>query len=302
MNMNHLKTGAPLHVWGKIAVNACAIHRHVSKFLFAESFEKGFFNFETARILHEASVYHSVHQRQDEAFYLQDQMLQILTSSSVTDSDVAKLIAIKCPLLAADRKRIQGSIASTYSSVNDELKELASTAVLRSEGNIAFQRGNYQHAIQLYKEGIRSCSDNNMDEKLYTNRSLCFRRLGDHTQSLRDAIESIRLNQIHWKGHGFRSYALAELIQSGCSQEYMYPSGLASASVASYLHEQFYTEYQTKLYFPLLLYEVVNASTDLTSAIQNITKRPFTTLLLQNGEYKLRQFFLLKSIQNCWNW
>ena len=286
-----------LHVWGKIAVNACAIHRHLSKFLFSESFEKGFFNFETARILHDASVYHSIHQRQDEAFYLQNQMLQILTNSSLTETDFAQLIAIKCPLLTADRKRLQGSIASTYSSVGDHKKELASTAVLREEGNMAFQRGNYQQAIQLYTEGIRSCSESNMDEKFYTNRSLCFRRLGDDTKSLEDAIESIRLNQQYWKGHGFRSYALAELIQRGCLPEYMFPSGLASASVASYLHEQFYTEYQTKLYYPLLLYQVVNSSTDLTVAIQDITERPFTTLLLQNGEYKLEQIFLLKSIQ-----
>ena len=286
-----------LHLWSKIALNACAVQRHVSKFLCSKSFEQGFFNLETARVIHDASVYHSIHQRQDEAFVLQDQMLQLLASCSIAETEIANLTAIKCPLMAADRQIIRSSIASTYNPRDNKMRELVSTQDLRNEGNRAFGCGDYLKAIQLYTEGIRSCSEENIDERFYSNRSLCFRRLGENIKSLQDATESIKLNPAHWKGHAFRSFAYAELIQCGYFQDNMYPSGLASASVASYLHEQFYTEYQTRIYYPLLLYQVVNSSTDLTIAIQNITERPFTTLLLPSGEYKLEQIVLLKSIQ-----
>ena len=286
-----------LHLWDKIALNACSIHKHVSKFLCSKSYEEMFFNLETARVLHDASVYHSIHQRQDEAFILQDQMLQLLTGCSIPEKEVAYLTAIKCPLMAADRQIIRSSIATTYNPRDDKIKQLSSTSDLREKGNQAFQHGNYLQAIQLYTEGINSCSEDGVDEKFYTNRSLCYRRLGENMRSLEDATEGIRINPLFWKGHAFRSLAFAELIQNGFLPKHMYSAGLASASVASYLHDQFYTEYKTKISYPLLLYEVVNSSSDLTAAIEDITKRPFNTVLLPSGEYTLDEIIFPKSIQ-----
>ena len=285
-----------LRLWSKIADNACSVNKHISKLLFASSNSKEFLNLETIRVLHESSVYHSIQQRQDVAFSTQDQMLQMMMTCTISESEIQRLTAIKVPLMTAERKIIQSCIATTF-TLKDTVNYLADKDTLREEGNKAFQCGKYQMAIQMYTEAIRASPEDTTDDRLFSNRSLCYRQLGEHMKSLQDANQSIQMNPNNWKSHAWRSYAIAKLVESECLPEAMFPSGLASASIASYMNERFYLDHQTKLYYPILLFEVIKSPTELLNAIQNISDRTLTTLLLPKGEYKLDCIFLPKSVQ-----
>ena len=283
-----------LHLWSKLADNACAVQKYISKFVRAGSIRTDFFNIETIRVLHEASIQHSIQQRQYEAFSLQDQMLKMMMMCEIPESEVLRLTAMKVPLTTSVRNMLQSCITSTFATTEEGL---ANSDELRIEGNKAFNVHSYQKAIQLYTEGIRASTEGKVDERLYINRSLCFRRIGEDMKSLLDANESMFIQPDNWECHAWRSYAIAKLIEQGQLPDTWYPSGLASASLASHLNKQFIKEYQTKLYYPILLYEVIKSPTELTNALKKVTDRPFTTLLLPKGEYTIGTVYLIRSLQ-----
>jgi hypothetical protein len=57
-----------------------------------------FFNFETIKVLQTTAVFHSLHQRQDKALADQEQMILIITTLDLNETEYQELTAIKVPL------------------------------------------------------------------------------------------------------------------------------------------------------------------------------------------------------------
>ncbi|XP_022244846.1 uncharacterized protein LOC111086415 [Limulus polyphemus] len=296
VDCNESKNRGALHLWNKLAVNACELQKHLFFFIKDNKEVKELYlNPETIRLLHEASIFHSVHQRQNEAMAAQDQMLTMATASNLAKEDFTKITTIKVPLFEKERLRVQSSMASVHSSGEIGEKFLTDED-LRELGNTAFNDGKFQEALQFYTEGIHSSIDSKVDYRLYSNRSLCYRRLGDHEKALEDADRCIEADSNHWKGHCWRAYAIANLVRLEKLPQSMKPSGMASASIASHLNPPCYHALYMQRYYPNLTFKVIKGPSEFDSEIKT-WDNPFKTLLLPAGKYEFGIFFVRKSVQ-----
>ncbi|KAK3090122.1 hypothetical protein FSP39_009348 [Pinctada imbricata] len=291
------KAKGALQVWNKLALNASTIQKYL--FAFVKGGNNEYINLGTIKLFHEASIFHSINQRQDIAYSLQDQMLQMIMASNLTPQEMLPFTTIKVPLMEQDRRKILNCIAPASLDMRDQSGLVAEVDTLRERGNDAYRKKHYQTAIKLYTEAVRSYQRDEVDDRIFANRSQCYLRIGEHRNALDDADKCIISNPRNWKGHARRSYAIAELVKEKVLPPTMYYSGLASASIASYLCQNFNIEKQTKLYYPILLYNLVNSPSNLEREIQDIMQRQFTTLLLPKGHYKIDQnvLCLVKSLQ-----
>ena len=74
--------------------------------------------------------------------------------------------------------------------------------------------------------------------------------------------------------------------------------GLASACIAANLNEEVLVEYKMKINYPLIVFTIIENQNDLSSEISSIHRRPYTTLLLKNGYYRLTERVITtKSVQ-----
>ena len=78
----------------------------------------------------------------------------------------------------------------------------------REEGNEALGRDDYELAITIYS---RALENNCNDERLYSNRSLAYYRLGDFEKSLKDAEKTVELKTGWEKGHIRKALAMIKL-------------------------------------------------------------------------------------------
>ncbi|CAG2242224.1 unnamed protein product [Mytilus edulis] len=144
------------------------------------------------------------------------------------------------------------------SVIQDDSKEIDDTTsvvpygttALREMGNKAFKDHRFHDAIQYYTEGIRSCSANNNDSKLYANRSLAYIKTKNFENALNDANSCIKIASDNWKGYCWKAYSIAELIKIGSLSSNMEAVGLASACIASHKHKPCLDEPRMKICYP----------------------------------------------------
>eukprot|EP01083_Nonionella_stella_P093775 262932_1 len=72
---------------------------------------------------------------------------------------------------------------------------------LKDQGNALLKNGHTQQALSKYSDAILISPN---DEKLYSNRALCFMKLRDYNKSLHDAKQAIKLNP-SWHKAWFRA-------------------------------------------------------------------------------------------------
>ncbi|XP_076362998.1 uncharacterized protein LOC143253279 isoform X2 [Tachypleus tridentatus] len=295
VDTSELKNRGSLHLWNKLAENACELQKHLFFFIKHNKKVKELcLNPEIIRLLHEISIFHSVHQRQNEALSAQDQMLIVATASNVTKEDISKITTIKVPLFEKERLRIQNCMAPVHTS-GEFGENLLTSDELRILGNAAFNDGKFQKAIQFYTEGICSSIDSKVDCRLYLNRSLCYNHLGDHEKALEDADHCIEVDPNHWKGHCRRACAIVNLVRLNKLPQGMDPAGMASASIASHLNPQCYHGLCMN-YYPNLTFKVIRAPSEFDSEI-NTWDSSLKTLLLKAGKYEFGNLFVMKSVQ-----
>ena len=293
-----------LYMWSKAATNAIVLKGHLVTF--ANEIKRKnsfFFNFETIKVLQTTAVFHSLHQRQDKALADQEQMIRIITTLDLSETEYEELTAIKIPLLQQDRLIIQNCIASVMTEENDtDDQQLSHVPMepeeLKSKGNEAFQKSKFHDALLYYTEGIRACSEGDIVYKLLSNRSQLYIRIGEYEKALGDANKCIKLASGHWKAYRSKAYAIAGLIDNGSLPSTMKSVGLASASIATYMDKTCLWKFKMNITYPLINYKIVEQPERLGYEIMSMTDRPFITLMLRKGRYTFNNIVrTTKSVQ-----
>lgn len=78
----------------------------------------------------------------------------------------------------------------------------------KNQGNDAFKAGDFGKAIEFYTYATELDPKNHI---YFTNRSMCYFKMGDFTKSLRDAEKSVALNSSWTKGYYRAGMAQQEL-------------------------------------------------------------------------------------------
>ncbi|CAG2196345.1 unnamed protein product [Mytilus edulis] len=163
---------------------------------------------------------------------------------------------------------------------------------LRILGNHAFKEQRYLDAIRYYTDGIRSSPIENIDSRLFSNRSVAYIRIKDFTHAFYDANRCIDIASDNWKGYCWKAYAISGLIENESFPPTMEAMGLASACIASYKHPPCLLLYDMKISYPIINYQMVERPECLQQDIMSLTDRPFTTLMLRKGQYKFNELLM----------
>jgi hypothetical protein len=119
--------------------------------------------------------------------------------------------------------------------------------------------------------------------KLLSNRSQLYIRIGEYEKALVDANKCIKLASDHWKAYRSKAYAIAGLIDNGSLPSTMESVGLASASIATYMHKACLLKFKMKITYPVINYKIVEKPERLEDEIMSLTDRSFITLMLRKG-------------------
>lgn len=92
----------------------------------------------------------------------------------------------------------------------------------------------------------------------------------------------------------WKAYAIAGLIEQNEIEKAWKCAGLAA--VAAKLNPEVLHEHEMKVSYPLVLYNVLELSNDLSMTITHL-EHPFMTLLLKKGVYKLENFKMVRNVQ-----
>ncbi|CAC5416517.1 unnamed protein product [Mytilus coruscus] len=294
-----------LFKWSKLAVNANTLKLHLSHLVKDDELSHNIcLNEQMLKILQTTALYHSINQRQALALTDQEQMFKIISMLSFDTNYYHELTNIKIPLLQKDREMILECLASVIHKDSEEIIDTSSSVVpynsetLREMGNEAFKEQRYHDAIQCYTEGIRSCSTDNIDSRLYSNRSLAYIRIKDYEHALSDASTCIDIAPDNWKGYCWKAYSVSGLIETGLLSSNMEAVGLASACIAAYKNKLCLGKYKMKICYPIINYKMIERPERLCQEIMLLTDRPFTTIMLRQGRYTIREpLATTKSIQ-----
>ncbi|CAC5376234.1 STIP1 [Mytilus coruscus] len=288
---NALERGS-LYLWSKLALNSNTLKSHTLNFTRDKKMNIDFslyLNIEIARLFHTTAVFHSVHQRQDEALADQEQLLNIMTAIDIPQDICTEFMSVKIPLLEKERSVIQDCLSAVLSLQSEKGETLLTDEpeMLRIKGNEAFKDNRYHDAIQYYTEGIRFSKEDLVDVRLYSNRSLMYLKINDNENALKDAEKCIILAPKQWKAHCWKAYAMANLVRNGHLPAEFEKVCLASACIAAELNDECLLEYKMKINYPLVVYKIIQKSDDLGLEISSLEQRPYTSLLLKSGYYKL---------------
>lgn len=97
-----------------------------------------------------------------------------------------------------------------------------SSEELKSKGNAALQKENYDEAIQYYTEAIKLDPKNHI---LFSNRSAAYAKTGKYKESLTDAEQTITIKSDWPKGYSRKGAAL-ELLENYEDAVKVYEEGL----------------------------------------------------------------------------
>ncbi|XP_019614922.1 PREDICTED: uncharacterized protein LOC109462771 [Branchiostoma belcheri] len=288
---NEEPSSGKLLLWGKLARHACAVWRNMTaKLSSKELVSRLMLAKEAAAVTHEASMYLSLNKQHTEATQAQSQTLECVANTEVTDSFMAYITSVHVPLKEEYQKMLHAEM-SFRASEKADVKELGDCQEklnedpesLRQQGNALFKKEQYSEAIAYYTRAINISGDN-VDERLYSNRSLCYWKLDQYKLSLEDADKCIELNSRSAKGYCRRALALVELVEK--DPAYCHFSGAAKAAAALAIHHEpkFRTNAQMKKHFHNLNIKVISTSSELISCMQS---KQDCTILLKEGDYSL---------------
>lgn len=92
------------------------------------------------------------------------------------------------------------------------MADKAQAMVLKERGNVCFKKGMLQSALEMYTQAIgidSSCP------VYYTNRALCYKKLGKWEQALEDSKQALKLEKDNVKAHFLVGEALLQLGRLG---------------------------------------------------------------------------------------
>ncbi|CAH1274006.1 STIP1 [Branchiostoma lanceolatum] len=288
-----------LLLWSKLARHACAVWRNMTAQLSQKDvFSRLMLAKEAAAVTHEASVFLSLNKQHSEAYLAQTQTLECVANTEVNDSFMAYITSVQVPLKEEYQKMLHAEMSVKVHSKADvkELKDCEKKEdpeSLRQQGNDLFKKKQYSEAIACYTRAINISGDD-VDERLYSNRSLCYFKVDEYILSLNDADKCIELNSMSGKAYCRRAFALAKLAEK--DPTYRHYSGAAKAAAALAIHHEptWRTNSQMKGYFPNLNVKEISSATELS--FFTLSKQD-CTILLKEGDYSLDALFIVANVQ-----
>ncbi|XP_035695392.1 uncharacterized protein LOC118429115 [Branchiostoma floridae] len=292
-----------LMLWGKLARHACTVWRNMTAQLGRkEVVSRLMLAKEAAAVTHEASVYLSLNKQHTEASQAQAQTLECVANTEVTDSFMAYITSVHVPLREDYQKMLHAEMSVKDSGhFKADIKEIEDCQekedpeTLRQQGNDLYKKEQYSEAISCYTRAINISGDN-VDERLYSNRSLCYWKLGQYKLSLDDADKCIELNSMSGKAYYRRALALAELVEKDTT--YCHYSGAARAAAALAIHHKptCRTDAQMMKRFPNLNVTEISSATELSHMCCMLSEQD-CTILLKEGDYLLDALFIIVNVQ-----
>ncbi|XP_015768883.1 PREDICTED: uncharacterized protein LOC107347465 isoform X2 [Acropora digitifera] len=295
-----------LHLWSKLALHATYLQEHLCNLSKKQKVALNSFlhTDEIIRIFNEAGVFFAVSQENIKAQEMQKLKLELLVKNdSSQDSTALPDYFLDVPLRDRDCKLIShcmrqpptdcGSIHEGNTSQMEKEKE---ANYLREQGNREVKNNRFTEALNLYSKAIDLSTG---DYRLFSNRSLCYLKLGDPQKALEDCDKCLSLKSNFPKAFIRKAWALDELVKSG-STEWVKRVAQKKAMMALALHldsslscdKKWSKMFQDE---PGLMTREVTNESQLAFAL--MTTQACETLLLHEGEYNLSHFITFTDFQ-----
>ncbi|XP_053406877.1 uncharacterized protein LOC128559416 [Mercenaria mercenaria] len=293
---------ASLRMWSTLALHANTLRKFMVEFTKQNPNHQSIcFNTETTKLLQASAIYHSLFQRQDEALACQNQMLCIIPAVDISEGSFSALTCVKIPLLNRDRLIIQSSISETLSQPSSignssSISTLQDSEILRKQGNASFKAMKYQDAIQYYSQAIRQNPDN-VDPRLYSNRSLAFLKINNYENALYDANKCLEFESMSWKAYCWKALAIAGLIRTGVISRSWKLIGMAAAALSVYKNAECFYHAEMRVEYPFIMHHIVGKENEFQQLINSPVDLSSVILLLRKGVYTIKESAISKSVR-----
>ena len=294
-----VKNPPTLYLWGKLASHATYFLDHMLNF--TRKNEKCacilLYTEETVRLLNESAISYSVAREKVKAQEIQKRKLKFLTLLEKLPSEetLKLLLYFNMPLKDKYYKLISHCMRERPSTREDssDTHRINHADQLRQEGNQAVQGAEYGKALSLYNKAIEL---DPKDCRLYSNRALCYLKLGRPQQALEDCEKCLSLKPYDSKALQRKIWALHDLVNEGAT--HLNGQKLATMAVAVHFDSSLRSEKKFCKMFPEVLelspIEITN-ETQLAFALM-MTKGN-ETFLLREGKYNLKNFTAFTNLQ-----
>ena len=291
-----------LHLWGKLASHATFLQEHLRSFSVKhkESVHTLLYTEESVRVFNEAGIFFSVSQEKVKAHQVQELKLEFLVNLQNSSSEVGSKVPhyfIDFPLKDRDYKLISHCMRQLPAADEGEFsqieREREQADQLREQGNLAVKSKKFDEALELYSTAICLFAG---DYRLFSNRALCYLKLGQPQEALDDCQKCLSLNPHYSKGLQRKAWALHDLVESGC--RHLLGQKRAALAVAIHFDSSLL---QNKTFCKMCS----EGSTHSIREIKNEAQLTFAlmttlgneTMLLHEGEYNLKDFVVLTDLQ-----
>ena len=295
-----------LHLWGKLASHATYLQDHLLGFSakHTESVHTLLCTEEVVRVFNEAGIFFSVCQEKVKAQEMQELKLDLLVNLKKTtpeDNSNMPHYFIDIPLKDRDCKLISHCMrehppecdaTDETDSSQKKAEEKEEANQLRVKGNLAVKSEKFEEALDLYSSAIDLSAG---DHLLYSNRALCYLKLGQPQQALDDCEKCLSLKARFSKALQRKAWALQQLIERGSF--HLLGQRNAALAVAIHFDPSLQREKTFWKKFPEVSAQlrVIDSATQLAFAL--MTTQENETLLLNEGEHHLSHFVAFGNLQ-----
>ena len=292
-----------LHLWSKLALHATYLQEHLCRLSEEQKVSLNSFlhTDEIIRIFNEASVFFAVSQENIKAQEMQKLKLDLLVNNdSAQDSTTLPDYFLDIPLRDRDCKLISHCMrqppadCESTNKVNASQMEMEKEVNhLREQGNLEVKNNRFTEALKLYSKAIDLSTG---DYRLFSNRSLCYLKLGAPQKALEDCDKCLSLKSDFHKAIMRKAWALDELVKSGSTERVSQKK--AMMALALHLDPSLSCDKKWSKVFqdePGLATQEVTNESQLAFAL--MTTQACETLLLHEGEYNLSHFITFTDLQ-----
>ncbi|XP_067018529.1 uncharacterized protein [Acropora muricata] len=292
-----------LHLWSKLALHATYLQEHLLSLSEKQKVSLNSFlcTDEIIRIFNEAGVFFAVSQEKIKAQEMQTLKLDLLVNNNATQDTTAlpdyflkiPLKDRECKIISHCMRQSPTECDSTDEVNASQMEKEKEVNHLREQGNLEVKHQRFTEALKLYSKAIDLSTG---DYRLFSNRSLCYLKLGDPKKALEDCDKCLSLKPNFHKAIMRKAWALDELVKSGSTERVAQKK--AMMALALHLDSRLSCDKKWSKMFQdepgLTTREVTNES-QLAFALMNT--QACETLLLHEGEYNLSHFIAFTDLQ-----
>ena len=292
-----------LHLWSKLAMHATYLQEHLCSLSEKRkvSLYSSLYTDEVIRIFNEAGVFFAVSQENIKAQEMQNLKLTMLVNNDLAqDSTSLPDYFLDIPLRDRECKIISHCMRqppTDYDSVHEvntsQMEKEKEVIHLREQGNLEVKYKRFTEALKLYSKAIDLSTG---DYRLFSNRSLCYLKLGDPQKALEDCDKCLSLKSNFHRAVIRKAWALDELVKSGSIERVAQKK--AMMALALHLDSRLSCDKTWSEMFqdePGLTSREVTNESQLAFAL--MTTQACETLLLHEGEYNLSHFITFTDLQ-----